>query len=140
MRYDRVSKQRYGCQCLGYLTCAHILMHASAHEGSTDIERKSALKVDHGIKKKIKSLAAAGNRTRLSGVPIRRSINWARTCPSCRQVCNREQQRARLFDSNKTFKLSHSARSLMMRDISCNHITFMGMLDSDTSCNHITFI
>ena len=42
--------QRYGCQCLGSLTCAQMLMHAIAHEGCADTVRESALKVDSGRK------------------------------------------------------------------------------------------
>ena len=45
-----VSKQRYGCQCLGSLTCAQMLMHAIAHGGCTDTVRESALKIDSGRK------------------------------------------------------------------------------------------
>ena len=33
VQYFRVSKQWYGCQCLGILTCAHMLMHAIAYWG-----------------------------------------------------------------------------------------------------------
>ena len=44
------SIQRYGCQCLGYLTCAQMLLHAIAHEGCTDTVRESTLKVDSGRK------------------------------------------------------------------------------------------
>ena len=31
--YFCVSKQWWGCQCLGFLTCAQMLMHAIAHRG-----------------------------------------------------------------------------------------------------------
>ena len=50
VQYFRVSKQWYGCQCLGCLTCTRILMHVIAHGGCTDTVRESALKVDSGIK------------------------------------------------------------------------------------------
>ena len=33
-----VSKHCYGCQCLGFLTCAQLLMYATAHEGCTDTD------------------------------------------------------------------------------------------------------
>ena len=36
----------YGCQCLGFLTCAQMLMHAIAHGSCMDTVRDSALKVD----------------------------------------------------------------------------------------------
>ena len=58
MRYFRMSKRRYGCQwlekfgcqCLGSLTCAQMLMHAIAYGSCTDTVRESALKVDSGRK------------------------------------------------------------------------------------------
>ena len=46
----RVYKQRYGCQCLGFLAGAQMLMHAVAHGGCTDTVRKSALEVGYGRK------------------------------------------------------------------------------------------
>ena len=46
VQYFRVSKQWYGCQCLGLLTWAQMLVHAIAHRGCTDTIRESALKVD----------------------------------------------------------------------------------------------
>ena len=36
----------YGCQCLGLLTCAQMLVHAIAHGGCTDTVRESAPEVD----------------------------------------------------------------------------------------------
>ena len=46
VQYFPVSEQCYGCQCLGFLTCTHMLMHAIAHRGCTDTVRQSALKAD----------------------------------------------------------------------------------------------
>ena len=46
LQYFRLSKQRYGCQCLGFLTCAQMLMHAIAHGGCTDTVRESEPQVD----------------------------------------------------------------------------------------------
>ena len=46
MQYFPVSKQWYGCQCLGFLTCAQMLMQAIAHGGCTDSVRESALEAD----------------------------------------------------------------------------------------------
>ena len=43
-----VSTQCYGCQCLGFLTCAQMSMRAIAHGGCTDNVRESALKFDSG--------------------------------------------------------------------------------------------
>ena len=43
--YFRVSKHWCGCQCLGFLTCAQMLMHALANG---DTARESALNVDSG--------------------------------------------------------------------------------------------
>ena len=40
----------YGCQCLGLLTCAQMLVHATAHGGCTDSVTESALEVDSGRK------------------------------------------------------------------------------------------
>ena len=42
--------KRYGCQCLGSLTCAQMLVHAIAHEGCTDTVRESALRANSGRK------------------------------------------------------------------------------------------
>ena len=36
---------QHGCQCLGFLTSAQMLRHATAHGGCTDTVRESALKV-----------------------------------------------------------------------------------------------
>ena len=41
-----VSRQRYGCQRLGFLRCTEVSMHAVAHVGCMDTVRGSALKVD----------------------------------------------------------------------------------------------
>ena len=49
-----------------------MLKHAIAHEGCTDTVGESALK-DFTLGEK--SLAAPGNRTCLSGVPVQRSTN-----------------------------------------------------------------
>ena len=44
--FSLVSRQWYGCQCLGLLTCVQVSMHATAHRGCTDTVRESALEVD----------------------------------------------------------------------------------------------
>ena len=41
-----VSKPWCGCQCLGFLMCTQMLMHATAHGGCMNTVRESALKVD----------------------------------------------------------------------------------------------
>ena len=45
-----MTKQKYGCQCLRFLMCAQMLMHAIAHGGFTNTVRESALKADSGRK------------------------------------------------------------------------------------------
>ena len=61
----------------GSLMFAQMLMHSTAHRGCTDTVRESAWKLTLGEK----SLAAPGNRTCVSGVPVRCSINWAASPP-----------------------------------------------------------
>ena len=51
-----MSKQCYGCRCLGLLTCTLMLMYAIAQWGCTDTVREFALEVDWGKK----SLAVPG--------------------------------------------------------------------------------
>ena len=50
VQYFSMSKQWYGCQCLGFLTCTQMLMQTIAHGGCTDTARESALKADTGRK------------------------------------------------------------------------------------------
>ena len=50
VQYFPVSRQWCGCQCLGFLTRARMLIHAIAHGGCTDVVRESALAVDSGWK------------------------------------------------------------------------------------------
>ena len=45
-----MSKQRYGCLCLGFLTCTQLLLHVIARMGWTDTVKESALNVDSGRK------------------------------------------------------------------------------------------
>ena len=45
-QYFPVSKQWYGCQCLGFLMCTQMLMHVIACRDCADTRRESALKVD----------------------------------------------------------------------------------------------
>ena len=74
--YFRMSKQCYGCQCLGFSTCAQMLRHVIAHGGCTDTVRQSALKAESARK----SLAAPGNWTFISiapGFSVWCSTNWA---------------------------------------------------------------
>ena len=37
-----MSRQGFGCQCLGLLMCALVLMHVITHWGCTDAVRESA--------------------------------------------------------------------------------------------------
>ena len=90
MQYFCGSEQGYGCQCLEFLMCAQIVMHAIARRSCTDTIRVSALNDDSGRKKnpslqqgieptsvlhlafwhvnmeKKKSLAAPGTQTHVS--------------------------------------------------------------------------
>ena len=69
------SRQCYGCQCLGFLTCIQILMHAVAQAGSTDIIRECTQNWPGK-----KSLAVPGTRTHVSiapGFSVRHSTSWA---------------------------------------------------------------
>ena len=59
----------HGCQCLGFLTRAQMLMHAIIHGGCMDTVRESAQEVGSGEEKKKKTFAAPGIRTRVSIVP-----------------------------------------------------------------------
>ena len=61
--YFCVSKQWWGCQCLGFLTCAQMLMHAIAHRGCAN----TALKADSDWEKN--PLVAPGNQTHNSIAP-----------------------------------------------------------------------
>ena len=70
VQYYCVSKQWYGCQRLGFLTCAQMLIHAMAHWGCVDTDCTLGL---CGHCKSLhwkwtleeKSLAAPGTRTRV---------------------------------------------------------------------------
>ena len=76
-----VSRQWYGYQCLGFLTCAHTLMYAIAHGGCTDTVREPALEEN--------SLAASRTRTRVSiapGFSVRRSTNRAIPTEICTKI------------------------------------------------------
>ena len=46
VQYFHAFKQWYVCQCLGFLMCTQLLMHAIAHGGCMATIRESALKVD----------------------------------------------------------------------------------------------
>ena len=83
VQYPRVSKQWYGCQCLGFLTCTQMLRHAIAHVGCTDTVRGSALEVET-LTLGEKSLAAPGTRTSISIMPgfsVGWSTSWAVPAP-----------------------------------------------------------
>ena len=74
--YQCVSRQWYCCQCLGFLTCAQTLMHATAYGGCMDTIRESALKAD--------SLAALGTQIGISiphGFSVRCPTNLATPAP-----------------------------------------------------------
>ena len=50
VQYYPVSKQWYGCQNLGFVTCTQMLMHAIARSGCTNTVRDSARRVNAGRK------------------------------------------------------------------------------------------
>ena len=50
VQYFYVCKEWYGCQCLEFLSCAQMLMHATARVVCTNSVTESALKVDPGRK------------------------------------------------------------------------------------------
>ena len=80
VQYFRVSKQWYGCQRLGFLTCWQVLMHAIVH-GSCRNTVSLWWKATLGEK----SLAAPGARTHVSVAPgfsVGCSTNWAVPTPS----------------------------------------------------------
>ena len=62
VQHFRVSKQWYGCQCLGLLTCAQMLLHVITHGGCTETVRESALQAVSGRK----MASRTGTRTRVS--------------------------------------------------------------------------
>ena len=53
VRYFYVSKQWYGCQCLGLTICTQVLMHAIAHGGFTYTVRGSVLKAGSAKKQNL---------------------------------------------------------------------------------------
>ena len=75
--------KRYGCQCLGSLTCAQMLVHAIAHEGCTDTVGESALKVDSGRKipcrtgeSNLPQRRAGSKICQLSYIPTKNACSW----------------------------------------------------------------
>ena len=50
VQHFHLSRQWYGCQSLGFLTCAQMLLRAIAHGGCTDTVRESALGDNSGRK------------------------------------------------------------------------------------------
>ena len=67
------------------LTCAQILVHAIALGGARTPKESLHRKLTLGEKKE--SLAAPGNRTCTSGVPLRRFTNWATSPTHCCVNC-----------------------------------------------------
>ena len=68
-----VSKQWYGCQCLGFLTCAQMLMHVIARGGCTDSVKESALKITSRRKRTWTCISI------VPGFSFGCSTNWAIT-------------------------------------------------------------
>ena len=66
----------YGCRCLGFLTCAQLLMHAMAHGVCTDTVIGSALKADWE-KNPLPHRGLEPASVLHFGFPVGRSANWA---------------------------------------------------------------
>ena len=98
-----VSKQSYGCQCWGFLTCAQMLMHVITHGGCTETVRESALEAVSGRKIACRS----GTRTCVSvacGFSIGRCTNCQTTVHYCRSgPFNCESDFYFLFNYNSDF-------------------------------------
>ena len=63
VQYSHGSKQWYGCQRLGFLTCAQMSMHGTAHGGCTNTVKRVYTQSSR------KSLATLGSQTCISTVP-----------------------------------------------------------------------
>ena len=63
VQYFHVSKQWYGCQSVGFLTCAHMLMHAICTRELYGLGYREKLALEE------KSLATQGTRIRVSIAP-----------------------------------------------------------------------
>ena len=81
-----LSKQKYGCQCLGSLMGTQPLIHAIAQEGCTDTVRESALKVDFGRK--------IPCHTRESNLPQQHA------CPMCNRATSPTPEASRNCESD----------------------------------------
>ena len=76
VQYLHVSKKWYGCQCLGFLTCAQMLMLATAHRGLYRQQKCLHWTLTLGEK----SLAASRTQICIGIMPsfsVGRSTNWA---------------------------------------------------------------
>ena len=88
MQFSRVPKQKYRCQSLGFVICTLMLMRAVAHKGCMDRVCTQSLLWEKNpfssnvilcgwLGSKHQLIAAPGNRTCLSVVPVRHPTNWA---------------------------------------------------------------
>ena len=76
VQYLHVSKKWYGCQCLGFLTCSQMSMHATAHRGLYRQQKCLHWTLTLGEK----SLAASRTQICISIMPsfsVGCSTNWA---------------------------------------------------------------
>ena len=88
VQYFRLSKQWYGCKCLGILTCTQMLMHVIAHAGCTDTVRESALEVDSGSKIPCRTDALPAELSRPLCACVRTCVRaCVRACERCVCVC-----------------------------------------------------
>ena len=79
VQYFHGSKQWYRCQHLGFLTCAQMLMHVTAHRGRTNTVKRVHPESFR------KSLATLGSRTCIStvlGFFVWCLADWATSCPN----------------------------------------------------------
>ena len=78
VQYFRAFRQRYGCQCSGFLTCVQILMHVTAHRGCTHSIKSLHWKVT--LEEKNPLHISLGNQTHISivlGFSACCSTHWA---------------------------------------------------------------
>ena len=85
VEYCHASRQWWGCQSLGILTRAQVLMRAFAHWGCTDTVRESALDVDSGTE--IPCCTWDSNPSKhCAGFSGRCSTRWTIPTPLCSTV------------------------------------------------------
>ena len=79
LQYFHVSRQWHGCQHLGFLTGAHMLMHVTAHGGYTNTVRESGLKA--GCWRKAPCRTGDWNQCSQRAGPVAQSTDWLNKPP-----------------------------------------------------------